>query len=1510
MLDAFKLPKLKGSLNYDIQSIRITALIIEKGYSNYIARDLAVIYNNIEQLEEDALKTTALIKLALEDGPLLQTRFINNPYTLQITLENLYKAKGFSSKFVLSKELINTTLNLYKGNLEEYINAFKRVVNNLESRDILLLKKFITALLLNNLNKDYKYVVTIITQSIRTTNSEINLEEIISQLLDESRRLKSVRKSFNYNNYNSNYSNKNNNSSSNKNSNYSRDVKMSLNTSSKKKNNNNNNNNTSKSSKNKDLKCNYCSFKGHKESTCYKKYPNLRDNNRKSINNTIINKEEQVLATSINSSIISKKSNTIDFILDSSATIHTCSIKEIFNSIKPTNISIKWGNTNKTIKAEGIGSINLIFSSTRQLVKLTNVLFVPSLGVNLLSLSLITSKGYSLSFNKDNCSIFTSNNTLLAKGSYKKGVSCFSTISTKKPLYNSKTLTILNTIEGENNIIIEDSINLDNLEESNNNNPSSSSSNSSKKEEIVLNKNTIELAHKRLGHINLNAIKKLLSSTKVDFIDLKDIDTASISLKDCIPCIQSKLTKNINKEASTKVTGYLDLIYIDIGGPIRPKTFRGFKYYITFRDAYTKYLVVKLLKSRESIINIIKSTITELELEAINNSYSSIPSIESSIIEIEEEEIEVNNFSKPSIEPSIIEEEEGEVNNFNNNKVKALQLDNEFKSKELDLYLSSKGIKTRYSAPYTPEQNGAAEIINRVLLNKVRALLITSNLPKYLWGEAILTATYLYNRTPNSSIDFKTPYYLKYKKLPNINNIRIFGSLAYYKEPTSLIKKLDPRATPYYLVGFISNNIYKLYNPTSNKIVNSRDCVIIEGYTYKPNNNNNIQEVFSKLDALTPNNSNNNNNNIVIKGVESNSNSNNSTINPKVNWDNIDEYSEDELANNTSIIIEDKANSNSLEEIILNTIISNNNRQDWKSLYNKSILENILTTSNKEELVDPKTYKEVLLRKDKDLYLNAMQIEIEDLIKSNTWSILPKPNRAPIIKGRWVLNKKYNLDNTIKKYKARWVAKGFLQKYNINYKETFASTSKPSLIRLLLSIFAYLDWEIYTWDIKQAFPNADIDIDNIYIQLPIGLEDYILNKALENIVDKDFISFVKTTIKNKDYSNIVCKLNKALYGLKQASRQWQLFLTRILETIGFKPLKIDNSIFIHTIKPIILATHVDDILVFAKDITLVNNLYKELATSSKLDITNLGEIKEFLGVEIIRDRSKKSIIITQRSFISKILTKFNKLNNKIKSIPLPIGLKLNKYLEESSIIKDFQKEIGSLIYLTIFTRPDLVYSVNYLARFMSNPSLEHYKYLNYIFSYLLKTRNKGLDLSISNKQSAIDSINLIGISDADWGGDLDSRKSTIGNLFVLNNINNNNIAISWISKLQKTVALSSAEAEYMSLKEATKESLYLQNIIKELFLENNTYNYKGLFNSLNTIKTDSLSAIELAKNPVYHARTKHVDITYHFVRENLIANNINLVYENTSTILADNLTKSTSPPKFLDFITRINLVDL
>ena len=222
-------------------------------------------------------------------------------------------------------------------------------------------------------------------------------------------------------------------------------------------------------------------------------------------------------------------------------------------------------------------------------------------------------------------------------------------------------------------------------------------------------------------------------------------------------------------------------------------------------------------------------------------------------------------------------------------------------------------------------------------------MLINSNLPLYLWGEAILTACYLYNRTPNSSINFKTPYKYRYKEVPNLDNIRVFSSLTYYKEPTSLIKKLDSRATPYYLVGFSSNS-YKLYNITTNKVVYARDCKILEGYYYRKDNSSNINKIFTKIEDLSKEPS-KVSSKAIIKYPKVVINRAKEPI-PKVT--------------NSTIIVEDSSNSLDIKDY---------KNIGYNTIYNNLVF-NILITSN--SLEEPKSLKEVLLREDKDLYLKAI----------------------------------------------------------------------------------------------------------------------------------------------------------------------------------------------------------------------------------------------------------------------------------------------------------------------------------------------------------------------------------------------------------------------------------------------------------------------------------------------------------------------------------------------------------
>ena len=314
----------------------------------------------------------------------------------------------------------------------------------------------------------------------------------------------------------------------------------------------------------------------------------------------------------------------------------------------------------------------------------------------------------------------------------------------------------------------------------------------------------------------------------------------------------------------------------------------------------------------------------------------------------------------------------------------------------------------------------------------------------------------------------------------------------------------------------------------------------------------------------------------------------------------------------------------------------------------------------------------------------------------------------------------------------------------------------------------------------------------------------------------------------------------------------------------------------------------DDFILFTKDINNIKELKKDI--SKYLDIQDLGEAKYFLGIEIQRDRDKKEIKLNQKAFLEKNLKRFNLESLKEALTPSIIGNNLvanpNKAtLEETRL---FQQQIGSLMYLMTQTRPDIAYSLGNLARYMSNLSKEHFLALSRLWAYLKRTKDLGLSFS-PNKD-----IKLSSYCDSDWGGDKETRKSTTGYLFLIGNT-----PISWASKLQKTVALSSCEAEYIALKEAIKELSYLKIIFSKVPL------LKDIFN--NKIYTDSQSAIKLAKNPIYSPRTKYIDIQYHYIRESIKNGLVTLDYISTNSQLADSFTKPIPGPKWSYFLENINL---
>jgi hypothetical protein len=211
------------------------------------------------------------------------------------------------------------------------------------------------------------------------------------------------------------------------------------------------------------------------------------------------------------------------------------------------------------------------------------------------------------------------------------------------------------------------------------------------------------------------------------------------------------------------------------------------------------------------------------------------------------------------------------------------------------------------------------------------------------------------------------------------------------------------------------------------------------------------------------------------------------------------------------------------------------------------------------------------------------------------------------------------------------------------------------------------------------------------------------------------------------------------------------------------------------------------------------------------------------------------------------------------------------------------------MYLMTATRPDLAFPIGQLARYMANPSGTYFKALQRIWGYILSTRNYGLIY-----KSASMKPKLQGYVDADWGGDIGTRRSTTGYLFLVGNC-----AITWKSRLQKTVALSSCEAEYMALKDAIKEQAWLRSMFQNIDILTET-DSKDLY-------TDSQSAKSLAKNPVFHERTKHIDIQYHYARESILEGRTNLLYIPTAEQLADGLTKAISNEKWSILIENLGL---
>ncbi|KAK8942669.1 hypothetical protein KSP39_PZI009511 [Platanthera zijinensis] len=507
--------------------------------------------------------------------------------------------------------------------------------------------------------------------------------------------------------------------------------------------------------------------------------------------------------------------------------------------------------------------------------------------------------------------------------------------------------------------------------------------------------------------------------------------------------------------------------------------------------------------------------------------------------------------------------------------------------------------------------------------------------------------------------------------------------------------------------------------------------------------------------------------------------------------------------------------------------------------------------------VEPKKFEEA---NSDASWILAMEEELNQFKRCKVWTLVPRPKHKNVIGTKWVYRNKMDEDGTIIKNKARLVAKGYRQEEGIDFDQTYAPVARLEAIRLFLAYAALKGFTVYQMDVKSAFLNGNIK-EEVYVEQPPG--------------------FVDST-----FPNYVYLLQKALYGLKQAPRAWYETLSTFLLENKFTRGKIDKTLFLREIKGKILLVqiYVDDIIFGSTD----NNLCKKFSKlmQGKFEMSSMGELKYFLGLQV--KQSEDGIFISQTKFTKELLKKFGMENATSMRTPMASAMSLDKDEKGKPFDETkYRSIIGSLLYLTA-SRPDIMFSTCVCARFQVNSKESHYIAAKRILRYLKGTPNLGLWYPRSNDSE------LIGFSDADFAGSKDDRKSTSGTCQFLGRR-----LISWSSKKQNCVVISTAESEYISAGSCCAQLLWIKNQFED-------YNMK--FQNI-PLFCDSSSAIAIANNPVSHSRTKHIELRYHFIREHVENGDIDLQYVSTDRQVADIFTKPLDESKFSFFKTELGLLN-
>ena len=953
--------------------------------------------------------------------------------------------------------------------------------------------------------------------------------------------------------------------------------------------------------------------------------------------------------------------------------------------------------------------------------------------------------------------------------------------------------------------------------------------------------------HRRLGHVNSSDLEDVLSLNNV---------SSDGNAKFCEPCALGKISKkSVPKVTDTRATVPLGRIFSDVAGPFKT-SLGGCIYAISFIDDFSRFGVMKFMRAKSEALTCFEEFVTE--------------------------------YGVP----------------------KRLRTDNggEYISDKFELFCRTRGIHREFTVPETPEQNGVAERYFRTTVEMTRCLLQEANLPSEFWVRALDTAVYTRNRCVSKSLaKNETPYQLFRGAPGKIKHMRVFGCNCYvHHRKWNALSKLDSKAYKAKFVGYdCRSTAYLVYNYATGKIDKARNIVFNEGdMTFKAELAEGSGRSFwlddeaerrfqerSEDDGVSGDKDEQRRveDKQQVARFETEEQAVAIEVQEGEESGEVDDGGEGEVDGRSpserevddpefrgsvngrqEARVEDDNDDD--EDIYVqlipdeNTMTFTNRPQrpqrqtrqpQWTRDYVMDSSDGGEANSSLVTDESPKSYETAISSPERKAWETAMEAEMKALGDNDTWELVPRPTGRNIVSGKWVYKLKRNPDGSVDKYKARYVARGYSQIAGVDYKDTYAPTARPETIRLIFALTAQLDCVLEQMDVKSAYLHSTID-EEVFLEQP---------KGFEQVGEND--------------KKLVCRLKKSIYGLKQAGHNWNRNLNNWLIGQGFARSESDRCLYYKRdgseFEYVVI--WVDDIIICGSQRGRVDELKKAFGRGFNME--DKGELKWFLGMEIARE--KDVVKVRQTHYVNNLLEKYGMTDCKPVQTPGVEKESLTKAdcPEQGSAEHkqmrgiDYRGLVGGLLYLAVWTRPDISFAVGALSQFLENPGWEHWVAAKRVMRYLKGTAEVGLRYVKDNS-----GVILMGACDADWSGSIDDRRSMSGYVF---HIQHSSGAISWKATKQQSVALSSTEAEYISLSAAAQEATFLRQLLCEL----------GFMQQKPTIiLQDNQGAICMTKTHGNHKRSKHIDIRHHYVRQ-LTENEIIVPqYISTEHMEADILTKN------------------